>query len=55
MFNLNDLRQHNWAIVGLIIFNFFVYIAMLGFNGLASVPIENNSNFLFVYFAMRFK
>lgn len=43
MFNFDDMTKHNWAIVALVISNFFIYIAMVGFNGLSATNYTDNN------------
>lgn len=36
-------NEHNWAYIALILTNLLIYVAMLGFNGAATVQISGSS------------
>lgn len=49
MFNFGcneNLKEHNWFKVGLIFTNLIAYVAMLGFNALATFEDPNNSKLI---------
>lgn len=39
-----DKTKHNWFIVALILSNILIYVTMLGFNILASFPINSTTS-----------
>lgn len=42
--NKNNLKEHDWLHVSFLLSNIIIYVAMVIFNALASIPGGSNSN-----------